>query len=142
MNLSIFTVFLKNRNLISKIKRSKVTDYAALIKTFKIILYSQRALLNVIIFIIPIIIFINLSKFLKIQTNKMACKPNRLRSACALVHADSKDSDQTMSIFRLIGVLAVCSCTSANSSQSSKLGYLPTHYVTVQFCSVKSLIRL
>ena len=53
---------------------------------------------------------INLSKFLKIHTNKMACKPNRLRSACALVHADSKDSDQTMSIFRLIGVSPVCSC--------------------------------
>ena len=31
MNLSIFTVFLKNRNFTSKIKRSKVTDYAALI---------------------------------------------------------------------------------------------------------------
>ena len=29
MNLSIFTVFLKNRKFISKIKRSKVTDYAA-----------------------------------------------------------------------------------------------------------------
>ena len=28
--LSFFTVFLKNRNIISKIKRSKVTDYAAL----------------------------------------------------------------------------------------------------------------
>ena len=27
-NLSIFTVFLKNRNFISKIRRSKVTDYA------------------------------------------------------------------------------------------------------------------
>ena len=26
-----FTVFLKNRNIISKIRRSKVTDYAALI---------------------------------------------------------------------------------------------------------------
>ena len=26
----VFTVFLKNRNIISKIKRSKVTDYAAL----------------------------------------------------------------------------------------------------------------
>ena len=26
-----FTVFLKNRNIVSKIKRSKVTDYAALI---------------------------------------------------------------------------------------------------------------
>ena len=53
---------------------------------------------------------ITLSKFLKIHTNKMACKSTRLRSACALVHADSKDSDQTMSIFRLIGVSAVCSC--------------------------------
>ena len=81
-----------------------------IVKTFKIILYSQRALFNVIIFIIPIIISKNLSKFLKIQTNKMACKANRLRSACALVRADSEDSDQTMSIFRLIGVSAVCSC--------------------------------
>ena len=30
MNLRIFTVFLKNRKFISKIKRSKVADYAAL----------------------------------------------------------------------------------------------------------------
>ena len=30
MNFSYFTVFLKNRNISSKIKRSKVTDYAAL----------------------------------------------------------------------------------------------------------------
>ena len=30
MNFSIFTVFLKSRNIISKIKRSKVTDYVAL----------------------------------------------------------------------------------------------------------------
>ena len=30
MNLSIFTVFLKNINFISKIRRSKVTDDAAL----------------------------------------------------------------------------------------------------------------
>ena len=30
LTLSIFTVFLKNRSFISKIKRSKVTDYAAL----------------------------------------------------------------------------------------------------------------
>ena len=30
LNLSIFTVFLKNRNFISKIRSSKVTDYAAL----------------------------------------------------------------------------------------------------------------
>ena len=29
-NLSIFTVFLKNKNNISKNRRSKVTDYAAL----------------------------------------------------------------------------------------------------------------
>ena len=29
-DLSIFTEFLKNRNFIPKIKRSKVTDYAAL----------------------------------------------------------------------------------------------------------------
>ena len=30
LNFNFFTVFLKNRNIISKIKRSKVTDYAAL----------------------------------------------------------------------------------------------------------------
>ena len=30
LNFSFFTVFLKNRNIISKIKRSKVKDYAAL----------------------------------------------------------------------------------------------------------------
>ena len=30
LNLSIFTVFLKNGNFISKIRRPKVTDYAAL----------------------------------------------------------------------------------------------------------------
>ena len=30
MNLSTFTVVLKNRNFMSKINRSKVTDYAAL----------------------------------------------------------------------------------------------------------------
>ena len=30
MHLSIFTVFLKNKNIIFKIRRSKVTDYAAL----------------------------------------------------------------------------------------------------------------
>ena len=28
--MSIFTVFLKNKNIIFKIRRSKVTDYAAL----------------------------------------------------------------------------------------------------------------
>ena len=33
MNFSFFTMFLKNRNIISKIKRSKVTDYAALMIT-------------------------------------------------------------------------------------------------------------
>ena len=30
LNLSFFTVVLKNRNFICKIRRSKVTDYAAL----------------------------------------------------------------------------------------------------------------
>ena len=35
LNLSIFAVFLKNRNIISKIRKSKVTDYAALSKFFK-----------------------------------------------------------------------------------------------------------
>ena len=32
MNFSIFTVFLKNRNIIFKMKITKVTDYAALNK--------------------------------------------------------------------------------------------------------------
>ena len=32
MNLIFFTVFLKNKNIIFKIRRSKVTDYAALNK--------------------------------------------------------------------------------------------------------------
>ena len=35
MNLSIFTVFLKNKNTIFKIRRSKVTDYAALTDSIK-----------------------------------------------------------------------------------------------------------
>ena len=30
LNFSFFTVFLKKRNISSKIKRSKITDYAAL----------------------------------------------------------------------------------------------------------------
>ena len=30
LNLSIFTVFFKNKNIIFKIRRVKVTDYAAL----------------------------------------------------------------------------------------------------------------
>ena len=34
LNLSIFTVFLKNKNIIFKIRRSKVTDYAALRNEF------------------------------------------------------------------------------------------------------------
>ena len=33
-----FTVFLKNRNFISKIRISKVTDYAALTKVLKFII--------------------------------------------------------------------------------------------------------
>ena len=36
MNFSYFTVFLKNRNISSKIERSKFTDYAALRKGFEI----------------------------------------------------------------------------------------------------------
>ena len=59
MNLSIFTVFLKNKNIIFKIRRSKVTEYAALnlskqfnqntcyiqsieVFYFKYVLYKQR----------------------------------------------------------------------------------------------------
>ena len=33
LNLSIFTVFLKSKNIIFKIRRAKVTDYAALTLT-------------------------------------------------------------------------------------------------------------
>ena len=47
----------------------------------------------------------------------MACKPNRLRSACALIHADSKD--HTVSISSLIWVSPVCSWI----CKSLKLGY-------------------
>ena len=36
LNLSIFTVFLKNKNIIFKIRRSKVTDYAALNIGFRV----------------------------------------------------------------------------------------------------------
>ena len=32
-------MFLKNKNIISKIRRSKVTDYAALIETWKLFAY-------------------------------------------------------------------------------------------------------
>ena len=40
MNLSIFTVFLIKRNLISKLRRSKVTDYAAL--TFELLHENKK----------------------------------------------------------------------------------------------------
>ena len=36
LNFSIFTVFLKNRNIIFKMKISKVTDYAALRVNLKV----------------------------------------------------------------------------------------------------------
>ena len=39
-HLSIFTVFLKNRNFISKIRISKVTDYAALRLNYHVSLES------------------------------------------------------------------------------------------------------
>ena len=39
-----FTVFLKNRNFISKIKRSKVTDYAALTSVYCIKLFLSKAM--------------------------------------------------------------------------------------------------
>ena len=46
MNFSFFTVFLNKRNIISKIKRSKVTDYAALTPghTFNVIIISLQML--------------------------------------------------------------------------------------------------
>ena len=37
----VFTVFLKNRNISSKIKRSKVTDYAASNKAIGIIIFAK-----------------------------------------------------------------------------------------------------
>ena len=43
--MSIFTVLLKNRNFISKIRISKVTDYAALIKCY-IYLYPYYIIKN------------------------------------------------------------------------------------------------
>ena len=44
LKLSIFTVFLKNRNFISKIKRSKVTDNAALKVANVVIMYRRDIL--------------------------------------------------------------------------------------------------
>ena len=46
LNLSIFAVFLKNRNIISKIRRSKVTDYAALMRVENIAECSLGAFCN------------------------------------------------------------------------------------------------
>ena len=40
--LVFFTVFLKNRNTISKIKRSKVTDYAALSLSETVSIYKYE----------------------------------------------------------------------------------------------------
>ena len=47
-DFSFFTVFLKTRNIISKIKISKVTDYAALtiVGIFKIFLSSLKSMLS------------------------------------------------------------------------------------------------
>ena len=44
MNFSIFTVFLKNRNIIFKMKISKVTDYAAL-RISRIVNGAQRVII-------------------------------------------------------------------------------------------------
>ena len=41
MNLSIFIVFLKNKNIIFKIRGSKVTNYAALILASFLIYFKQ-----------------------------------------------------------------------------------------------------
>ena len=40
--LVFFTLFLKNRNISSKIKRSKVTDYAALMPPTKIAVILKK----------------------------------------------------------------------------------------------------
>ena len=42
LNLSIFTLFLKNKNIIFKIRRSKVTDYAALTTHISRVLISWQ----------------------------------------------------------------------------------------------------
>ena len=42
LNLSIFTMFLKNKNIIFKIRRSKVTDYAALRINMLSLIYMRR----------------------------------------------------------------------------------------------------
>ena len=42
LNSSIFTVFLKNRNIVFKMKKSKLTDYAALKEDCHIIFKSDR----------------------------------------------------------------------------------------------------
>ena len=50
LNFSIFIVLLKNRNIISKMKRSKVTDYAALnfnVDAEKTLLNLDQVYLNV-----------------------------------------------------------------------------------------------
>ena len=47
LNLSIFTVFLKIRNFISIIRRSKVTDYAALIQSSRFQKQSLRSTIRV-----------------------------------------------------------------------------------------------
>ena len=119
------------------------------IKTFKIILYSQRvhvfALFNVIFFIIPIIISINLSKFLKIQTKssllgpiqQMACKLNRLRSDCAW----SMQTAKTLTIQCLYPGWSESRLSVHESANSSQIPWildtLATHYA-----AVKTLIRL
>ena len=41
-DLNIFTVFLKNKNIIFKIRRSKVTDYAALMTSLILMPLSFR----------------------------------------------------------------------------------------------------
>ena len=45
LNFSFFTVFLKNRNISSKIKRSKVTDYAALKIDFLFLQLNNESIL-------------------------------------------------------------------------------------------------
>ena len=115
------------------------------IKTFKIILYSQReivfSLFNVIIFIIPIIIFLNLSKFLKIQTKSSPTKwLESLTNSDQPAHW-SMQTAKTLTIQCLYPVWSESRLfvhESANSSQSPwSLDTLATHYV-----AVKTLIRL
>ena len=75
LNLSIFTLLLKNKNIIFKIRRSKVTDYAAL-NTHSVLLlcfilmigYVQWAVWFVSISFAPFLLYISVGELIVYQT--------------------------------------------------------------------------